>query len=168
MLRCIYFLSKFGDYSLNEWLVMGRTSSKLGTIWLSQKIIGTLTKYLCTFVPNMVILAWTSGELSCRQARDWYTHTRTHGHTDTQTQATTIPEGQNWPRVIKRSTTKACLVFILYASYSIKLRAFNTHRSILTHYAEDLLANTICKHYPQWKYFSFTHWDRVTHIYMRQ
>ena len=35
------------------------------------------------------------------QARDWYTHTHihTHGHTDPQTQAMTIPEGQNWPRV---------------------------------------------------------------------
>ena len=34
-------------------------------------------------------------ELSSGQARDWYTHT----HTDPQTQAMTIPEGQNWPRV---------------------------------------------------------------------
>ena len=59
----------------------------------SPKPIGTLTKVFYTFVPNLVILAWTSGELSCGQARDWYTHTRTHGHTDTQTQATTIPEG---------------------------------------------------------------------------
>ena len=65
----------------------------------SPKTIGTLTKVFCTFVPNLVILAWTSGELSCGQASDWYTHTRTHGHSDTQTQATTIPEGQNWPRV---------------------------------------------------------------------
>ena len=65
----------------------------------SPKTIGTLTKVFCTFVPNLVILAWTSGELSCGQARDWHTHTRTHEHTDTQTQATTIPEGQNWPRV---------------------------------------------------------------------
>ena len=32
------------------------------------------------------------------QARDWYTHgrTHTHTHTNTQTQATIIPEGQNW------------------------------------------------------------------------
>ena len=29
----------------------------------------------------------------------WLIHTRTHGHTDTQTQATTIPEAQIWPRV---------------------------------------------------------------------
>ena len=38
-------------------------------------------------------------ELSSGQARDCYTHTHTHGHTDPQTQAMTIPEGQNWPRV---------------------------------------------------------------------
>ena len=66
----------------------------------SPKTIGTLTKVFCTFDPNLVILAWMSGELSCGQARDWHTHTRTHEHMDTQTQATTIPEGQNWPRVI--------------------------------------------------------------------
>ena len=53
----------------------------------------------CTFDPNLVILWWTSGELSRGQARDWHTHTRTHEHTDTQKQTTTIPEGQNWPRV---------------------------------------------------------------------
>ena len=34
-------------------------------------------------------------ELSRGQARDW----RTDGRTHRQTQATTIPEGQNWPRV---------------------------------------------------------------------
>ena len=68
----------------------------------SPKTIGTLTKVFCTFVPNLVILAWTSGELSCGQARDWHTH----GHTNTRTQATTIPEGQNWPRVkISESNT---------------------------------------------------------------
>ena len=64
----------------------------------SPKTIGTLTKVFCTFVSNLVILVWTSVELSVGQARDWYTHTRTHGHTDTQTQATTIPEGQKWPQ----------------------------------------------------------------------
>ena len=45
--------------------------------------------------PYLVILAWTGDELSRGQARDH----RTHGRMDTQTQATTIPEGQNWPRV---------------------------------------------------------------------
>ena len=55
------------------------------------KIIGILTKLFCMSGSNLVILARTSDKLSRGQARDW----RPHG----QTQATTIPEGQNWPRV---------------------------------------------------------------------
>ena len=84
----------------------------------SPKTIGTLTKVFCTFVSNLVILAWTSGELSCEQARDWYTHTRTHGHTDTQMQATTIPKGQNWPRV----TIKTHQTYIFRSRYAIILK----------------------------------------------
>ena len=57
-------------------------------------IIGILTKVFYTFGSNSVILAWTSDKLSRGQAHDW----RPHG----QTQATTIPEGQNWPRVKTR------------------------------------------------------------------
>ena len=52
----------------------------------SPKTIGTLTKVFCTYVPNLVILAWTSGELSCGQARDWYTHTDTRTHRRRQRQ----------------------------------------------------------------------------------
>ena len=81
------------------------TSSKWGQFWvevkfdlegqgqLPPKTIGILTKVFCFSGPNMVILAWTGEELSCGHASDWYTHT--------QTQATTIPVGQNWPQVIK-------------------------------------------------------------------
>ena len=47
----------------------------------------------CFSEPNLVILAWTGDELSCGQASDWHTHT----------QATTIPGGQNWPRVKKKN-----------------------------------------------------------------
>ena len=54
-----------------------------------------LTKVFYTYGPNLVILAETGDEFSCGQARDW----RTDGRTHRQTQATTIPEGQNWPRV---------------------------------------------------------------------
>ena len=32
----------------------------------------------CTYVLNLVILAWTADELSCGQASDWYTHRHTH------------------------------------------------------------------------------------------
>ena len=54
------------------------------------KTIGILT--MCYMSgSNLVILAGTSDKLSRGQARDW----RPHG----QTQATTIPEGQNWPWV---------------------------------------------------------------------
>ena len=59
------------------------------------KTIWILTKVFYTFGSNLAILAWTSVKLSHGQAYDW----RPHG----QTQATTIPEGQNWPRVIKAS-----------------------------------------------------------------
>ena len=60
-----------------------------------QKTIGTLTKVLYTFCSNVVILAWTSVKLSCGQTYD----RRPHG----ETQATTIHEGQNWPRVTNTS-----------------------------------------------------------------
>ena len=63
------------------------------------KTIGTLTKLFCTFCPNLVVLAWTRRDLWHGQARGWRTHTQTDTHTDRQTQATTIPEGQNWPWV---------------------------------------------------------------------
>ena len=61
------------------------------------KTIGILTKVFYIYGPNLVILAETGHELSRGQARDW----RTDGHTHRQTQATTIPEGQYWPRVIE-------------------------------------------------------------------
>ena len=47
------------------------------------KTIGILTKVFYTFGPNLVILAWTGDELSRGQASDY----RTHGRTDTQTDA---------------------------------------------------------------------------------
>ena len=66
---------------------------------LTPKTIGILTKVFCYCGPNLVILAWTGDKLSRGQASDYCTHRRTHR----QTQATTIPKGQNWPRVIKRN-----------------------------------------------------------------
>ena len=60
------------------------------------KTIGILTKVFYTYGPNLVILAWTDDELLRGQAGGWRTRTDTHTHTE---QATTIPEGQNWPRV---------------------------------------------------------------------
>ena len=69
----------------------------------------------CVSNPNLVILAWTADELSCGQASDWYTHTDTR--TDTQTQAMTIPEGQNWPRVINRVLRTRSFINLLYQKY---------------------------------------------------
>ena len=62
---------------------------------LTFKTIGILTKVFCSSGPNLVILAWTGDKLSRGQASDYRTQRRTHR----QTQATTIPKGQNWPRV---------------------------------------------------------------------
>ena len=64
------------------------------------KTIGILTKVFYTYGPNLVILAWTGDELSHGQT--WW---RTDWRTDGQTQATTIPEGQYWPRVKIRALT---------------------------------------------------------------
>ena len=61
------------------------------------KTIGILTKVFYTYGPNLVILAWTGDELS--RGQTWW---RTDGLTDGRTQATTIPEGQYWPRVKSR------------------------------------------------------------------
>ena len=47
------------------------------------KTIGILTKVFNTYGPNLVILAWTGDELSRGQSSDY----RTHGRTDTQTDA---------------------------------------------------------------------------------
>ena len=65
------------------------------------KTLRSLTKVFYTYGPNLVILAWTGDELSRGQGSDYRTHGRTDGRTHRQTQATTIPEGQNWPRVKK-------------------------------------------------------------------
>ena len=60
----------------------------------SPKTIGILTKDFYTYGTNPLILAWTSVELSRGQTLV------TDGLMDGRTmQATTIPEGQDWPRV---------------------------------------------------------------------
>ena len=54
----------------------------------------------CTYVSNLVILAWTADELSCGQASDWYTHTHTDRYTDRGDDNTRRPKlasGKNWP-----------------------------------------------------------------------
>ena len=46
------------------------------------KTIKTLTKLFCIFGPNFVILAWTSPELSRRQASDWQKDWHIHTERD--------------------------------------------------------------------------------------
>ena len=57
----------------------------------------------CTSGPIVVIVAWAGDKLSSGQTDDWRTHTHTHTHR--QTQAMTIPEGHNWPRVKAQNHT---------------------------------------------------------------
>ena len=60
------------------------------------KIIGILTKVFCTYVSNLVILAWTADELSCGQASDWYTHTdRYTDRGDDNTRRPKLASGKN-------------------------------------------------------------------------
>ena len=88
------------------------------------KTIGILTKVFYIFVPNLVILVWTGDELSRGQASAYRIHRRTDGHTDRQTQATTMPEGQNWPRVIIYA---ACWSILIKTKIICKLPRYLTY-----------------------------------------
>ena len=103
----MHLWSKFGNPNLN-WCEQAQNGVNFefevkfdleGQGQSPRKTIGILTKVFYTYGPNLVILAWTGDELSRGQASDY----RTDGRTPRQTQATTIPEGQNWPRVKSRN-----------------------------------------------------------------
>ena len=103
VLRCI-FVRNF-----NWWRVMAWTSSKWGKFWLwssiwpwrprsivpqnnrnlNQGLLHLWSKFGDPSLNGWWIIARTSS---------WLTDTWTHTHIHTQ--ATTIPEGQNWPRVM--------------------------------------------------------------------
>ena len=102
----MHFCSKFGNYNFNWWWVMACTSSKWGKFWLwssiwpwrSQSIIPQNNRSL----NQGLLYLWSKfGDPSLNgwwvivRTNLWLTDTRTHTHI----QATTIPEGQNWPRV---------------------------------------------------------------------
>ena len=72
------------------------------------KTMGILTQVFYTYGPNLVIRAWTGVELSRGQTW-WRTDGRTDGLTDRRTQATTIPVGQYWPRVMTFHMSVAAL-----------------------------------------------------------
>ena len=111
----MHFWSKFGKpHFIWFWLIARTNSQAQNGVNLDfqvqfdledhrqspHKTIGILIKVFYISDQNLVILAWTVDELSHGQAHDWRTHRHTHIHTHTQ--ATTIPEGQNWPRVKMR------------------------------------------------------------------
>ena len=111
----MHFCSKFGNCILNWWWVMAWTSSKWSKFWLwssirpwrsqsivpqnnrdpNQGLLHFLSKFGDTSWNRWWFIAWTSS---------WLMHRWTHR----QTQATTIPEGQNWPRV------KMCHYFVMF------------------------------------------------------
>ena len=79
---------------LFQWLFFGefRGQAQRGAnFYFDTQKRRILTKVFYIADPNLVILAGTGDELLRGQVRDWGTHT------DRQTEATTIPKGQNWP-----------------------------------------------------------------------
>ena len=93
------------------------------------------------------------------------THTHTHGHTDPQTQAMTIPEGQNWPRVkttfiggmelvslrCNRDFTSASSYGLSWYKYAIATQWYQFHTTDAWWFSLNI--STL-----------LTHWGRVTHI----
>ena len=69
------------------------------------ELIGILTQVFCTFGPNLVILAWTGDELSCRQAENGVTF-------DFEVKFDLEGQGQSPPKTIGILTT----VFYTYGS----------------------------------------------------
>ena len=112
----MHFCSKFRNCNFNWWWVMACTSSKWGKFWIwssiwpwrSRSIIPQNNKALNRGLLHL----WSkfgdpslNGWWVIARTNSWLTDTHTH------TQATTIPEGQNWPRVKTRSTG-ACIIFV--------------------------------------------------------
>ena len=106
----LHLWSKFDDPSLNGWWVMVRTSSKWGKFGLSSQIWPWRSRSISPQnnrdLNQGLLHLWSKfGDPSLNGSRviartsKWLTHRQTDRHTHTQTQATTIPEGQNWPRV---------------------------------------------------------------------
>ena len=100
----MHFWPKFGNTDFNWWWLFARTSSKWGKFWLlssiwpwssrsivpknnrdlNQGLLHIWSKFGDSSLNGLWVIARTSW---------WLTDRHTH------TQATTIPEGQNWPRV---------------------------------------------------------------------
>ena len=84
----------------------------------TKKTIGILTKVFYTYDPNLVILAWTGDELSRGQASDY----RTHGRTDTQTDAGN--DNTRRPKLAsgKYGESKGSLMFINFNKHAFSKR----------------------------------------------
>ena len=130
------------------WQVSVRTSSKwdklllLSWIWpwkvrsINPKT-GILTKLYCTSDLNLVngskFIKWTT--------RDWHTDGRTDRRMDgqkaTQTQATTILEDQNWPRVKSSCLQNVCIgasSHKIWRLYQMSLKHLERRLHQITHF----------------------------------
>ena len=108
----MHFWSKFSDSNWNGWKVIVRTISKWGKIRLSSWIwplrSRSITPKNSRHLNQGVLHLWSKfGDSSLNgwwvimRTSKWLIHTHRHmdTQTDTLTQAMTIPEGQNWPRM---------------------------------------------------------------------
>ena len=116
----MHFWPKFGNTDFNWWWLFARTSSKWGKFWLisliwpwssrsiipknnrdlNQGLLHLWSKFGDSSLNGWWVIARTSW---------WLTDRHTH------TQATTIPEGQNWPRVKIISTSRTnCWLYHFY------------------------------------------------------
>ena len=89
------------------------------------KTIGILTKVFCTSGPNLATLTWMGHKLSHGQATGCHTDGRTHTHN--QTQATTMPRGQNWPQVIKTHWQRMCTYMMKRVKQSRPWSSLGSH-----------------------------------------
>ena len=107
----MHFWPKFGNTDFNWWRLIAWTSSKWGKFWLLSSIWPWSSRSIAprnNRDPNQGLLhLWSKfGDSSLNS---WLVIARTSWwltdrHTHTHTQATTIPEGHNWPRV------KTCII----------------------------------------------------------
>ena len=106
----VHLWFKFGNLILDRWWMMAWRNWKYGNFsllsqiwpWSSRSINPQNNRDL----NQGVLLFWSkfgdsslNGRQVIARTSKWLPHTQTHRHTDRQTEATTIPEGQNWPRV---------------------------------------------------------------------
>ena len=105
--QCILHLwSKFGDPSLNGWWVMVQTSSKWGKFWLWPSIWPWRSRLIAPqnhrYLNQGVLHLWS--KVGDPSLNGWWVIALTNLVTDGRTGATTIPGGQNWPRVKTKCT----------------------------------------------------------------